>query len=565
MSELPCEYNSILDAVRHHAEHNHAASLCFGSDEPVLSYRELWQQIERKLVHLRALGVKPGDRVAMSMSNTGATVISLLALMQAGATLLPLYHRPAMPVDGKDYARIVSVLRASRAPWLLTHAADVARHQQAVSAAGTQTEVAALEELPDERPDDGFGAQSAWSERVLGTGPAVIQFSAGSTAEPKGLCLHHEQLVYNAHGLASGLAWTARDVVCSWLPLFHDMGLVAIVLTTLYVGSSLRMRAPRQFVLNPLGWLRLMSEERATLSMAPQFAYNLVLEKALVHPPEPGSLDLSSLRMLLNGAEQVDPAACDRFEAYFAKHGLHANVVQPGYGLAENCVAVAVRSSGSTRVVQHFDRGALSRGRLESRAHPSSDTVSRAANGRAVLGTELFVLDEDDRKLPAGSVGELAISGASTARTTLLADGELRELPRLLRTGDIGAIYEDELYILGRAKEMVKRAGEAFSPADIEHCIGRCVDQLGLVGAFGYYDEQSGSDELVVVAESRQSHLPERCSELATSVRAAVLKEFRAPLQDVLIVRSGAIPRTTSGKIRRLALRDSYLLERRTG
>ncbi|MEY4508034.1 MAG: hypothetical protein RLZZ450_156 [Pseudomonadota bacterium] len=544
-----------LEAIREHAVRDNPAELKLGRDAPTLSYRALWSLVVQKSEALRADGFTCGQRAAISMSNTLDCVISTLGVLHAGGTVLPLYYRPDLRAVGKDFERIVSILRASRAPYLLTHRSEFECHERAAAEAATSTRVLALE--TSHQPS---GLDPAADRCQMPEGrAAIIQFSAGSTAEPKGLCLRHEQLSANARGFCLGIDWTAQDRVYSWLPLFHDMGLVAAVLTSLRVGAGLTLGTPQAFIMDPIGWLRQMSTQRSTISMAPQFAYDLVLAKARLSAAPCAGFDLSALRTSINGAEIVDAAACDAFERFFAAYGLRKHVIQPGYGLAENCVAVAVRPPGTPRLVRNFDRAELRNGRVALREASSDETVSRAGNGFAVAGTRFVVLDEDGRTLGENEVGEVAISGDASARASLRSDGELIGLPDPLRTGDLGVVHAGELFIVGRVKEMVKRGGEAFSPTDVEHCVRSHIPELLLNAAFGYHDSQTGTEEVVVVAESRDWRRSDRVAELSARIRVAVLSVFRLPLQEVVIVRPRTITRTTSGKIRRIALRDDYL------
>lgn len=551
------DFTSISDAVLHHAVHGSRSALRFGRAAAEIDYPALWRRVDRQAYLLARAEFSPGERVALSMSNTLETTAAVLAVMHCGGTVIPLYYRQGMRATGKDYVRLVSTLRASRAPRVFTHSADTALLQQAASEAGAGASVHAYEA---DAPEDAVPAP-----RVRTDVPALIQFSAGSTSEPKGLCLGHSQLVANVRAIAERIAVdNTRDRLCSWLPLFHDMGLIGGLFTALFTGSGSTLFAPAEFVRNPLSWLESISTDRATVTIAPQFAFELCLQKAGLQPLPEGAFDLSSLRIALNGAEAVDAVVCDQFERAFAPFGLQANVLQPAYGLAENCVAVTVRAPFTPRVSRHFQRASLSRGRVELQAEPSAATVTRAGNGFAIAGTRVAVLDDADRSLADGQVGELAISGSSTTRALLMADGEITPLPEWVRTGDLGVLVDGELYVVGRAKEVVKRAGEAFSPTDVEACVlaetrnERAASILG-VAAFGFRDEQTGHEEIVVVVESREFRNEARAAELAKHIRRTVLREFRLPLHDVIIAKPATIPRTTSGKLQRLALRDRYL------
>lgn len=555
MKTLP---HSISEAVRLHALHRNPAPLRFARCSEPITYAELWRHVEAKLQLLAAVGFAPGQRVALSMSNTLHTVSSVLAVMHAGGTLIPLFYRQGMRPQGRDFERILATLRVSRAPLVLTHDSELPTLQEAARSAGGYATVHAYErEAPAHAPAPCFAASA--------DGLALIQFSAGSTSEPKGLGFGHAQLVTNVAGIGQRLALQPQDVWCSWLPLFHDMGLVGALFSTLYAGAGLSLFTPSELVRTPLSWIEQLSIDRATITVAPQFAYDLVLQKLALVQPADDAYALSSLRLALNGAEAVDVAVCDEIERAFARFGLREHTVQPCYGLAENCVAVTVRRPGSPRIARCFERAALDRGQVKLQDTAARASVTRAGNGFAVEGTQFLVMNAQHEPVPDGQVGEVAISGGATARVVLRADGSLAPLPQWVRTGDLGVVLDGELFIVGRVKEIVKRGGETFAPTDIEACAAaaaRAADQrvrVVAVAAFGFRDDTTHREEIVLLAETRDYRHAEASAALSQQLRVAVLREFRLPLYDVLIARPGTIPRTTSGKTQRLLLRERYL------
>jgi fatty-acyl-CoA synthase len=552
---------TILEAIRAHAARGCASRLRFGRRAEAIDYAALVQQLEARAGWLTAAGFQRGQRVALSMSNTLDAVAAVLAVMDAGGTVVPLFYRPGMRASGKDHARIVSTLRVTRAPWAFTHETHLGAMRDAALRAGGHARVGSYEELALGLPGDYADYASAGSEQQF---PALIQFSAGSTSTPKGLCLGHTQLAANVRAIGRRIDFTEQDRLCSWLPLFHDMGLIGALFTTLYVGAGMTLFTPTEFLRNPLCWIEQLSIERSTITQAPQFAYHLCLQKASLQALPDDAYELSSLRLALNGAEVVDTATCEQFERTFAAYGLRPHVVQPCYGLAENCVAVTMRVPGSPRVARYFERADLTDGPIEHLAQPSATSIARAGNGTAIDGTYVRVLDSAGNALPEGHVGEIAISGQATTTALLRADGEIAALPEWVRTGDLGLFLDGELYVVGRVKEMVKRGGEAFSPTDIETCVAASFQLAPLphvlrVGSFGYRDETSGTEEIVVMLETREFRDADSAALLAKHTRQVVLREFRFPLRDVLVVKPGTIPQTTSGKLQRLALRAQYL------
>jgi acyl-CoA synthetase (AMP-forming)/AMP-acid ligase II len=549
MFELP----TIPEMIRSHARTNTASRLRFGRNQPALSYAQFWAAVEQRVRLLEASGFRPGQRVALTLSSTLDSAALIVALLHAGGTIVPLYYREGMRPGSKQCARISAVLRSTRAALLFTHAAELATLQACAAEVGGDTRVLAFEQVlaTDEAMPLTAAAprDCAW--------PSIIQFSAGSTAEPKGICLDQMQLAINLRGVIERIAFEPEDREVSWLPLYHDMGLLGGLLAPLYVGASHTLYPPGEFIGDPLSWLAEISTDRATITLAPQFAFNLCLLKHRLAPGN-ATYDLSSLRLAMNGAEVVDPERCEEFETHFARFGLRRHVILPSYGLAENCVAVSVRPAGVPWLVRSFERSSLAAGSHAALATSEHRPVVRVGNGHAVRGTKIIVLDESGSALPDGCVGELAVSGACAARTILNADGTLQPTQAPLRTGDLGLMFDGELFVVGRIKEMVKRNGEALAPTDIEQCVSGHLPGYP-VAAFGYLDEDKGVEQLVVLVESFACGDAAHCEEISASVRMAILREFRLPLGDVIVAKHGSIPRTTSGKVRRTALRDQYV------
>jgi fatty-acyl-CoA synthase len=267
------EFMSVPEAVRAHAASGTQSTLRFSRSSEPITYAALWRCVEDKARLLTAVGFEPGQRVALSMSNTLETVATVLAVMHSGGTVIPMFYRQGMRASGKDHARIVATLRVSRAPLAFTHAAECEVLQDTARSAGGYAAVHAYEQ----HVAAAVAMPNAGAQANL---HALIQFSAGSTSEPKGLCLGHAQLVSNVSAIVQRLGMSERDLWCSWLPLFHDMGLVGALFSTLYAGANFSLFSPAEFIRNPLSWIEQLSTDRATITVAPQFAYDLCLQKA---------------------------------------------------------------------------------------------------------------------------------------------------------------------------------------------------------------------------------------------------------------------------------------------
>lgn len=554
----------VPEAVREHARDPERLALVTpGAAEERHSYASLWAASGAAGTALRAAGVERGARVAVAMSSRRETVAVLIALQRLGATLIPLQDAAAPASGDAKGGAVRAALRAGRARWCLVAEAGAAAYRAALSADGIPARVLSVESL---LADGGAGRDFADAE-PRGDDLLLIQFSSGSTGEPKGVCL--TRAAVNAHlaAVAEALDGSRDEVTVSWLPLYHDMGLIGALFTSLWLGGTLVLMRPQDFVRNPLAWIEAVSRHRATFTMGPQFGYSLCLARsqgAMARERLRGH-DLSSLRMALNGSETVHPGLSRRFQERFAEIGLRPGVLQPAYGLAENCVAVTLRRPGTEVPVRRLDRGALARGEARVLADgegEDAEVQATVGNGAPVRGTRVSIRGEDGRELPAGRVGQIHFAGVSAAAAYCGADGELRPaaVDGWVPTGDVGAVLDGELHVIGRIKEIIKCGGRTFVPSDIEAAISSWLrDDLLGVAAFGVYDAAAGAEQLVVVAEPPRGLGEDGRRALPDRIRLCVLQEFQLPVREVVLVVPRSIPRTSSGKIQRVRLRSAYV------
>ena len=392
-----------------------------------------------------------------------------------------------------------------------------------------------------------------------------IQMTSGSTASPKPVLLTHRNVAANLHALAmsTGLQ-PGRDAISIWLPLHHDMGLVQVLLA-LTGAIGLDLMTPLGFLRDPLSWLRHMDERSATLTGAPPLAYNTIAERQQKRPC--AGLDLSRVRQMYVGAEPLPMAVLRNFRDTFAECGLADDVLVPCYGMAETVLASSfaldVRPAGDLsfgRVrAMSFDRCALDDRRIAMPAMDSQPSRTMVSCGRAIPGLGIRIVGEDGSELPDGHVGNITLSGSS-----LMAGYQAVGDPTDLRargvhdTGDVGVRYESELYVVGRATEMLRVDGRRLPPYDIETVIEEHpLVGVGRAAVFGYEVTEGAAAERVVAFV--ETSAPEADWEtLREEVRATVGTTSGVSLADVVVVRRGTIPRTSSGKRQRVALRRTY-------
>ncbi|MGQ4619327.1 AMP-binding protein [Nocardia sp. R7R-8] len=400
---------------------------------------------------------------------------------------------------------------------------------------------------------------------------AYLQYTSGSTKSPAGVRVTHENLTTALTQLRHAVSVAADRPVVTWLPFFHDMGLIFGLSLPLFLGVHGITLAPAEFVKRPARWLRAITDYRAGITGCPNFGLKLAVSGTT--PAERAGLDLSGLDIVLNGSEPVRADALEEFTATFAPYGFRHHAHTPGFGLAEATLAVTVCDQRENPVWHRFDRTALSEGRavaLPEGTTKSADGVSLVGCG-APVGQQLRIVDPTTGAvLPAGYVGEIWVAGDNVCdgyfgRPDATAEIFGATVPgstaRWLRTGDLGFRYEGQLYLAGRRKDVIVVDGRNHYPADVEATVQACAPEVrpGHVTAFGHDDGLR--EDLVVVAElgAVESREPIDLFALARRIRTAVASTHEVMPGAVLLVEPGRIPKTSSGKLRRGECRARYL------
>ena len=516
-------------------------SVAAGGAEPV-PWGRLHEDAQAVAAALQARGIEPGDHVALLAPTSRPVVTAIQAVWLAGATVvclpLPLRLGSLEEFTLQTRRRVrnaeaaLVVVDPQLAPFVTLEAGD--------------PPVVGLDELRGrdrdwERPPDDPEAL------------ALLQFTSGSTADPKGVMLPHRCVLQNIDAIVEGAMLGPEDRGVSWLPLYHDMGLIGLLMTPMLTGFDLVLAAPTDFLAAPGDWMRWMSEFRGTVTCAPNFGYALAA-RALRRLE---GLDLSGWRLGLNGAEPIDPASVERFLDAGARHGLDPKTAFCVYGMAESTLAISFPDPGTGMTVDTVDRDGLE---LYGYATPAGGLHARrlARLGRPLRGLEVRVCDPDTGALSAErQVGELELRGTSVTpgyfrRRDVTAaahhDG-------WLRTGDLGYLVDGEIVVCGRIKDVIIIGGRNVFPEEIERAAGS-VDgvRAGNVVAFGMPGRR-GKEGIVVVAETKVDD-PER---LHDPVVDRVCDAVGVPPLEVLLVQAGSLPKTSSGKLQRSRCRSQYL------
>ncbi len=534
-----------------HPERTHIVLLQEEAAAEPISYGLLAEQAKKFARGLQDLGIEREATVALMLPTSKDYFFAFFGILLAGAVPVSLYP-PARLSQLEDHLlRHSKILNNCRARLLLTvpEAKPVARLLKAQ--VPTLAQVLTPEKLASSKGDPVPVPKTPQDI-------AFLQYTSGSTGTPKGVILTHFNLLSNIRAMGKAVAADSSDVFVSWLPLYHDMGLIGAWLGSLYYGAKLVVMSPLAFLAQPLCWLKAIQNYRATLTAAPNFAYELCLKR--LSEEDLSGLDLSSLRAMFNGAEPVSPTTLERFTARFMPYGLRPEVLMPVYGLAENCVGLTFPPLGRPPRIDCIDRDLFCRAGRAVPASTSAKVLRFVSCGLPLPGHEVRIVDEAGRELPERMEGRLEFRGPSSTpgyyrnpeATAKLFDGDW------LISGDRAYLAEGEVYLTGREKDIVIHAGRNLYPQEIEEAVGQIPGiRTGCVAVFGSPDPETGTERLIVVAETRETD-PKVREKLIQDLNQAVLSLTGSPPDDAVLVPPATVLKTSSGKIRRSACRELY-------
>jgi fatty-acyl-CoA synthase len=535
-----------------------------GSDT-LITYGSLYRDACGVAGGLRDRGVAPGERVALLLRTEPAFFHAYIGILLAGGVPVPLY--PPFRADQiEEYAaRQAAILRNAGARVLLTFAEAERAAALLRPLAPSLTTVATVADL---RHDSGVVAHSHDSEIDLDSGVvsnadalALIQYTSGSTGSPKGVALSHANLLANIRAFGEAFELSGDDVGITWLPLYHDMGLIGAWFGPLYHGMPIVSMSPLAFLAKPVRWLEAISRHRGTVTAAPNFAFDLCARK--IADADLEGLDLSSCRVALNGAEAVLAGTIERFTTRFAPFGFRPEALRPVYGLAESSLCVTAPPAGRLPRIERLDREAFQRARaIEPAAPGDPQPLTFVACGQPIPRHELRIVDDGGALRPARVEGRVQFRGPSSmqgyfenaeATAAVMRDGGW------IDTGDLGFVADDgDLFVTGRAKDVIIAGGRNIYPQEVEEAVAEVPGiRRGCVAAFGVQDPRTGTERLVVVAETRGA-IPPDGSPLHAAVGEAIVGAIGVPADTLVFARPGRVPKTSSGKIRRSTTRALY-------
>jgi acyl carrier protein len=534
-----------------HGERTHIVHLS-DSGEQDISYAALQAESKRIAAGLQAQGLEPGRTVAIMLPTCPEYFYTYLGILLAGGVPVPIYPPARASQIEEHVRRHAGILGNAEAALLITvpEAMSVARLLKAgvpeLRHVVTPDQLAGTSALPVPVP--------IRPEHI-----AFIQYTSGSTGNPKGVVLTHANLLANIRTMARVLRADSRDVFVSWLPLYHDMGLIGAWLGSLYAGCKLVIMSPLAFLARPERWLRAIHRFRGTLSAGPNFAYELCLQR--ISDSQLEGIDLSSWRCAFNGAEAVSPDTVVRFSERFARYGFAPTAMAPVYGLAECSVGLLLPPLGRVAPIDTIEREIfVQHGRAVPAAPGDPNPLRFVGCGRPIPGHEVRIVDDTGLEVGERMEGRLEFRGPSATSGYYRNPAETARLIHggWLDSGDRAYLAEGDIYITGRVKDIIIRGGRNIYPEEIESHVGGLPGvRKGCVAVFGAPDPGSGTERLIVMAETR-----EKDSEARLLLRSTIVREVTAllgePPDEVVLVAPHVVLKTSSGKIRRSASRELF-------
>jgi len=536
--------------VDRHPERVHVTFYRTPDDTATLTYADLAESAAVVAGSLTRAGVVPGQCVALMLPSGLDFFRCFFGILLAGAIPVPMYP-PARPAQIEDHLRRqAGILRNCRAPVLIAFDAVRPILHLLRGLAPDLSTVTTPQELIQGDP---LARAPARHDDV-----ALVQYTSGSTGDPKGVVLTHDNLLANIRAWGHAIALTSGDVGVSWLPLYHDMGLIGAWLGSLYHACPLVLMSPLDFLARPERWLWAIHRHRGTVTAAPNFAFELCLKR--LPECDLAGLDLSSWRFAANGAEPVNPDTLERFADAFARFGLRSGVLAPVYGLAECSVGLAVSPPGRAPRIDRIEREAFATQRRARPVDGGTQPLRFVSCGPPLPGHEVRIVGDHDQALPERHIGRLEFRGPSAtsgyyrnaAGSAALFHGDW------LDSGDFAYVADGEIYITGREKDMIIRGGRNFYPYELEQAVGALPGiRKGCVAAFGVTEPRSSSEQLIIVAETKERDA-ERRNALERHIIALGTDVLGLPPDVVVLAPPHAVLKTSSGKIRRGEIRERY-------
>jgi acyl-CoA synthetase (AMP-forming)/AMP-acid ligase II len=559
------KFSTFVDLMRYRAQaQNDRRAYTFlqngETEDSSLTYQELDRRARAIAARLQSIAA-PGDRALLLYPSGLEFMSAFFGCLYAGVVAVPAYP----PKRNQKMSRLQAIVADAQAKVALTTTSELINIEPRIA---ENPELLALQWLVTDAIASDLA--SDWQEANLcGDNVAFLQYTSGSTGTPKGVIVTHSNLMHNEQAIEMAFGHSDRTVYVSWLPLFHDMGLIGNVLQSLYLGISCVLMPPVAFLQKPFHWLQAISRYGGTTSGGPNFAYDLCVRK--ITPEQKASLDLSSWDLAFNGSEPIRAETLEQFAAAFESCGFRKEAFYPCYGMAETTLFIAGGLKTNAPVVSAVDPIALEQNQVVASIAKQESVRKIVGCGKTWLEHKIAIVEpESMTRLSDGQVGEIWVAGSSVAGgywqkfeqteqtfNAYLAD--TKEGP-FLRTGDLGFVQHGELFVTGRLKDVIIIRGRNHYPQDIELTVEKSHPSLRTGCGATFSVDDKGQERLVVVQEVERSFLRKlNVNEVIGNIRQAVTQEHDLEVYAVLLLKPGSIPKTSSGKLQRHACRAGFL------
>jgi acyl-CoA synthetase (AMP-forming)/AMP-acid ligase II len=527
-----------------------------------LTYAELHRQAQTIAATLQSIA-PPGERALLLFPPGLEFIAAFFGCLYAGVVAVPAYP----PRRNQSLTRLQSIATDAAATIVLTTSSLLTTLETAAQ------ETLLLSDLQWLATDGLSGDLAAtWQVPPISSESlAFLQYTSGSTGDPKGVMISHGNLLHNSALIQSCFQDTPQSQGVSWLPVYHDMGLIGGVLQPIYVGAQTVLMSPVDFLQKPIRWLEAISRYRATTSGGPNFAYDLCIQK--ITPEQLAKLDLSHWELAFSGAEPVRADTLEKFAMTFAPAGFRKTSFYPCYGMAETTLIVSGGVKTAAPPVLNVDAMSLEQNQVTMSRQPQDTDRQIVGCGQTRLNQQILIV-HPETKIPCSDdqVGEIWVSGASVAQGYWHRTQQTEEAfhaipanaasdsPNFLRTGDLGFLHHGELFVTGRLKDVIIIRGQNHYPQDIERTVEMSHPALRAGCGAAFAIDFKGAERLVLVQEVERSYLRKiNVQEVASCIRQAVVVQHGLDIYATVLVKTGSIPKTSSGKIRRHACRAEFL------
>lgn len=533
-----------------------------------LTYQELTRQAKAIASHLNALNIKPGDRAVLVYPYDGALefIAAFFGCLYAGVIAVPCYP----PQNRLALRDLQSRLLSCQSEIILTTKSYLAKLKSQLITPESNPNFNKLHWLSTDDVADAI--VSNWRQKKCDRDAlAFLQYTSGSTGIPKGVIVTHGCILHNQKMLQMAFGHTEAASGVGWLPLFHDMGLIGTVLQAVYLGSPCLFMSPVTFIQKPIRWLQAISRYQATTSGAPNFAYELLIRRAT--PEQIANLDLSSWTVAFCGAEPIRAETLDQFAETFAPCGFQREAFYPCYGMAEATLFVTGGVKTDSPVVKYVEKVALEKNKVVTASSQKEGFKAIVGCGRTWLDGKIAIADPETlTQCSLNQIGEIWVSGSGIAKgywnfpeeTERTFQAYLKDTSEgpFLRTGDLGFVQDGELFITGRLTDLMVFWGFNHYPQHIEETVEKCHPALRSGGGAAFAVEVNGEDRLVIAQEIERSHRQSLVvDEVVEAIRWTIFQEHFIDVYGIVLLKTGSLPKTSSGKVQRKATQAQFLEE----